>query len=167
MNDTHKYRLTNVLLGLIVMFVTGSIAGAQDKARDASVARVTLAVEVAAVTRGPLSEVVFADGNSYAIHREFLLFESRERVNYLKSNDDGGLLREGGSVNSSELLAELDRRIENATEHAYRAELDTSRATLAKAKKELNRARRLFAGSVIQYSDSRIPKRNMNKHWQL
>ncbi len=155
MKNAYFNRLFYALLGLMVILVGSSIARAQKKqgeTNDGSATRAALAVEITAVTRGSLSEFVFADGNSRAIRRDFLLFESGGRVNFLKSNNDGGPLREGDSVNNGELLAELDRRIEDATARAARAELDTSRATLANAKKELDRARRLRVGDVIQIS---------------
>ncbi len=113
---------------------------------------VGLAVEVDTVVRGAVTEIVFADGNSQAVSKEFLRFENAGRVAFLKSNDDGGALREGDSVKSGELLAELDRRIDDAAARAARAELDTVRAALANAKTEYQRANRLRAGDAIQAS---------------
>lgn len=54
-----------------------------------------------------MTEIVFADGNSQAVRKEFLRFENAGRVAFLKSNDDGGPLREGDVVKSGELIAEL------------------------------------------------------------
>lgn len=114
--------------------------------------RAALTVEVAQVTQGPVTEFVFADGNAQALRREFLLFENSGQVAFLKSNDDGGPLREGDTVKQGELLAELDRRIDNATAKAARAELDTVRAALTNARSEFERAKRLQAGGAIQAS---------------
>ena len=114
--------------------------------------RAALTVEVTKVTQGPVTEFVFADGNAQAMRREFLLFENSGRVAFLKSNDDGGPLREGDTVKQGELLAELDRRIDNASARAARAELDTVRAALANARSEFERAKRLQAGGAIQAS---------------
>ena len=129
-------------------------ARAQDDA-GLQVARTALAVETVTVDRGDVTEVVFADGNVRAAKREFLMFESGGRVAFLKSNDDGGPLRAGDAVTSGELLAELDRRIDDATTRAARAALDTARPTLSNARAELERAERLRASQTIaesQYS---------------
>jgi multidrug efflux pump subunit AcrA (membrane-fusion protein) len=114
--------------------------------------RSALAVDADAVRRGPVTEIVFADGNAQAIRKEFLRFENAGRVAFLKSNDDGGPLREGDVVKSGELLAELDRRIDDAAARAARAELDTVRAALANAKGVYERAKRLRDGGSIQAS---------------
>ena len=114
--------------------------------------RAALTVDVATVTQSPVTEFVFADGNAQALRREFLLFENSGRVAFLKSNDDGGPLREGDGIKKGELLAELDRRIDNATAKAARAELDTVRAALTNARTEFERAKRLKAGDAIQES---------------
>ncbi|MCG8368933.1 MAG: efflux RND transporter periplasmic adaptor subunit, partial [Proteobacteria bacterium] len=139
----------------VALLLAGLLAGAW---RDAAAQGeppaepAALAVEVATVTRGPVTEVVFADGNARAARREFLVFESGGRVAFLKSNDDGGPLREGDAVTGGELLAELDRRIDDAATRAARAALDTARAALANARTELERARRLRAGQAIAES---------------
>ena len=114
--------------------------------------RAALAVEVVTVTRGSVTEVVFADGTARASKREFLMFEAGGRVAFLKSNDDGGPLREGDAVTSGELLAELDRRIDDASTRAARAGLDTARAALANARTEFERAKRLRASQTIAES---------------
>ncbi|MGK0321117.1 MAG: multidrug efflux pump subunit AcrA (membrane-fusion protein) [Granulosicoccus sp.] len=111
-----------------------------------------LAVEVDNIERGPVAEIVFADGNAQAIRKEFLQFENAGRVAFLKSNDDGGPLREGDVVKSGELLAELDCQMDDAGARAARAELDTVRAALANAKADYERAKRLRDGKAIQAS---------------
>ena len=128
-----------------------SMAAGEQEAGDV-VEKAALVVEVTPVTEGPVTEVVFADGNASAIRREFLNFENEGRVAFLRSNDDGGPLREGDTVAGGELLAELDRRIDDAAARGARAELDTVRATLANARTELNRARQLRARQVMGQS---------------
>lgn len=139
-------------IGLFVVLVAGSLLllVPWDDRIEAEPPRRALAVEVGTATRGPVTEVVFADGNSQSMRKEFLHFESAGRVAYLKSNQDGGPLREGDAVESGELLAELDRRIDDAGARAARAELDTVRAALANAKADYERAKRLREGQVIQ-----------------
>ena len=138
--------------GVLAACLAASAALAQVDA-DSPPARAALVVETATVERGVVSEVVFADGNARAAKREFLMFESDGRVAFLKSNDDGGPLREGDPVASGELLAELDRRVDDASTRAVRAELDTARATLTNARNELERARRLKATRAIAERD--------------
>jgi multidrug efflux pump subunit AcrA (membrane-fusion protein) len=135
--------LTTLLLPMQVL--------AQDNV-DIEAQRSALAVEADVVQRGSVTEIVFADGNSQAVRKEFLRFENAGRVAFLKSNDDGGPLREGDVVKSGELIAELDRQIDDATARAARAELDTVRAALANAKTEYERAKRLREGEAIQVS---------------
>ncbi len=138
-----------ILGGMIICLSYVSVLSAQDKSADTSAGRTALSVEVVPAIRGTLSEFVFADGNAHSIRREFLVFESGGRVDFLKSNADGGPLREGDSVKAGELLAELDRRIDDASVRGARADLDTTRAALANAKQELKRAKQLRASGSI------------------
>lgn len=103
----------------------------------------SFSVAVDNVKRGAISELIYADGNLQAARREYLLFENSGKVAFLKSNDDGGPLREGDSVKNSELLAELDRRIDDASTKAARARLETARAALNHARAEYDRVRKL------------------------
>lgn len=142
-----------IVAGLLTSLASESVRAQGDA--GVQVARTALAVETATVNRGVVTEVVYADGNARAAKREFLTFENGGRVAFLKSNDDGGPLREGDAVTSGELLAELDRRIDDASTRAARAALDTERAGLANARAELARAERLRASQAIaesQYS---------------
>lgn len=141
-----------------VLLLAGLLSSCEDFAAESRqpqdpAARAALVVETTTVKRGPVTEVVFADGNARAARREFLVFESGGRVAFLKSNDDGGPLREGDAVAGGELLAELDRGIDDAATRAARAALDTARATLANARNELERAERLKAGRTIAESE--------------
>lgn len=114
--------------------------------------RAALAVEIATVSHGAVTELIFADGNSRAQRREFLLFENSGRVAFLKTNDAGGPLREGDKVTKGELLAELDRRIDDASTRAARAELDTVRAALTSTRDEYERTKHLKDTGVIPAS---------------
>ncbi|KQB03927.1 hypothetical protein XV92_01575 [Vibrio metoecus] len=138
-----------ITIGYLLFSTTLLAEGAEEERQ-----KTALSVEVSTVTQGLVTEFVFADGNAQSLKREFLLFENSGRVAYLKSNDDGGPLREGDAVKQGELLAELDRRIDNASANAARAELDTVRATLTNARTEFERAKRLKEGDAIQ--DSRF-----------
>ncbi len=156
-NPSSRNRHGSIRLRIAAALLTGLVMNGV-WARDAiasSGERAALAVETVTAQRGTVTEVVFADGNAQAAKREFLMFEDGGRVAYLKSNDDGGPLREGDSVASGELLAELDRRIDDASTRAARAELDTVRAALSNARSDLERAKRLNASQAIaasQYS---------------
>ena len=140
------------LAGLLWSVCCLRAAAADEPNQAPTSARSALAVEVATVKRAPVSEIVFADGNARAARREFLVFENGGRVAFLKSNDDGGPLREGDAVVSGELLAELDRRIDDATTRAARAALETARAALANARAEFERAKRLQTTQAIAES---------------
>lgn len=139
------------LAGLVLSLCVGDTAAASERAATES-SRAALVVEVATATRGPVTDIVFADGNARAARREFLTFENEGRVAFLKSNDDGGPLREGDAVASGELLAELDRRIDDAAAREARAALDTVRAALTNARAELERARRLRTRQALDQS---------------
>lgn len=141
--------ITSMLAGLLLNLYSVVAAADEQEAQAATAARAALAVDVATVKRGPVIEIVFADGNAKASKREFLRFESTGRVAFLKSNDEGGPLREGDAVSSGELLAELDRRVDDAATRSVRAALDTARATLANARGELERAKRLKTRQAI------------------
>lgn len=144
--------LLSIVIGLWFVSYEDPALTDNEKSLSETTARSALAVEVETVKRGPVTEVVFADGNSQATRRELLRFENSGKVAYLRSNDDGGPLREGDTVKQGELLAELDRRIDDAAVRAIRAELDTVRAALANAKTEYERAKRLRAGGAIPES---------------
>lgn len=146
-NHAFNNHCLGTLIGILLFFTPVFLT-----ADDSRQSRTALSVEVTTVVKGPVSEFVFADGNSQALKREFLLFENSGRVAFLKSNDDGGPLREGDTIKQGELLAELDRRIDNASAKAARAELDTVRAMLTNAKAEFERAKRLRSANAIQES---------------
>lgn len=133
----------------LLMALCASAALAAD---EGEAERAALTVEVAAAKRGAVTEVVFADGNARAARREYLMFENGGRVAFLKSNDDGGPLREGDPVTSGELLAELDRRIDDAATREARAVLDTARAALANTRIEYERGKRLMSADAIAES---------------
>ena len=149
-NSFRAGRFTTTLTAALLLFQVMQSFAQEDETGEAQ--RAAFSVEAGTVTRGPVTEIVFADGNSQAMGKEFLLFENAGRVAFLKSNDDGGPLREGDAVKSGELLAELDRRIDDATVRAARAELDTVRAALGNARTEYERAKRLRTGDAIQAS---------------
>ena len=146
-------RFTACLLAVLgpSLCVADVAAGSGRDAAD-STTRAALVVEVATVTRGPVTDIVFADGNARAARREFLTFQNEGRVAFLRSNDDGGPLREGDAVTAGELLAELDRRIDDAAAREARAALDTVRAALTNARAELDRARRLRERQALDQS---------------
>ncbi|GEM_PF-6390839 len=117
---------------------------------DEALASSGLFVHAEQVKTGQVTEILYADGIAHAIVREHLLFEGAGRVAFLKSNDDGSPLREGAVVEKGELLAELDRRIDDANVRAARAELDTFRAVLRNATSEYEKAKRLKKANAIQ-----------------
>lgn len=129
-----------------------SLAAFAQSTVDEEETHIALTAEVAVVRRGPVTEIVFAEGNSQAVRKEFLLFENPGKVTFLKSNDEGGSLREGDTVVRGELLAKLDHRIDDATARAARAELDNFRAALTNAETEYERAKSLRDRGAIQIS---------------
>lgn len=145
-------RLAACLLCGVAAYPGPGDAAASERGAEEAPDRAALVVEVATVTRGPVADIVFADGNARAARREFLTFQNEGRVAFLKSNDDGGPLREGDAVANGELLAELDRRIDDAAAREARAALDTVRATLGNARSELERARRLRDRQMLDQS---------------
>ncbi len=141
----------HLLIALVCSLCFGWAAAGQREATEPA-GRAALVVEVAPVSQGSVTEIVFADGNARAARREFLNFENEGRVAFLKSNDDGGPLREGDTVAGGELLAELDRRIDDAAAREARAALDTVRAALTNARAELERAKRLRDRQMLDQS---------------
>ena len=141
----------HLLIGLVCSLCFGWAAASQREATELA-GRAALVVEVATVSQGSVTEIVFADGNARAARREFLNFENEGRVAFLKNNDDGGPLREGDTVAGGELLAELDRRIDDAAAREARAALDTVRAAFTNARAELERAKRLRDRQMLDQS---------------
>ncbi len=120
--------------------------------------RPPLAVAVAKVKTSSVSDFEFSDGTARAVQREYLVFKNGGRVAFLKTNSDGGPLREGDAVKSGELLAELDRAIDDATAKTVRAELDSARSRLANAKTEWERYKRLVAQKAVSKSEAEARK---------
>lgn len=117
-------------------------------------ARPPLAVAIAEVSTGTVSDFEFADGTALAVKREYLVFKNGGRVAFLKTNADGGPLREGDRVKSGELLAELDRAVDDANAKTVRAELEAARSRLANARTEWERSKRLLASKAVSKSEA-------------
>ena len=110
-------------------------------------------VAVVEVEAGSIRQFEFAQGTVRSTRREYLVFESSGRVGFVKSNADGGTIREGDTVTSGELLAALDDRRSDATLQTATANLDTARSTLRAAQADFQRAERLLAGGAIAGRD--------------
>jgi len=109
----------------------------------------SIKVKVAKVQQKSISEFEFGQGTIKSTRREYLVFQSSGRVDFVKSGAKGGALLEGDKVKAGELLAELGHRRNNASLVTAKANLRKARAELRKAKGDYERAERLKAGGAI------------------
>lgn len=116
---------------------------AQDTAKAVPV------VAVAAEQRA-LSEYVFGEGTARAVRREFLLFETDGKVDFVWQSSEGAPLKEGDKVTGpagdtpGQLLARLDQRLHLAERDKSTAELDQARRRLASAEAQIAAAEAEF-----------------------
>ena len=113
----------------------------------------TPVVETAVAKQSPIREFEFAQGTVHATRREFLVFESSGKVNFVKTNAVGFPIREGEPVKEGQLLASLEHDTESASIQSAQASLDAARAGLRSAQSSYQRAENLKAGGAISERD--------------
>lgn len=136
--------------GLVLcLFFTGLIgpAAAQQKVGAPVV------VETAVARQDAIREFEFAQGTVQASRREFLVFESSGKVNFIKTNAEGETLREGNPISEGQLLATLESDTENASMQSAQSSLEAARAGLRSAQSAFERAENLKAGGAISERD--------------
>ncbi len=143
------------VVGVGICYLPAFVATEQS---PVALSRPPLSVAVTELRTGSVSDFEFTDGLARAVQREYLVFNEGGRVAFLKTNPDGGPLREGDAVKDGELLAELDRTMDDATAKAARAQLESARSRLASAKREWERHQRLVADRAVSRSEAEAQK---------
>ena len=110
-------------------------------------------VETAVAGEGSIREFEFAQGTVQASRREFLVFENSGKVNFIKTNAQGAVLREGDPISDGQLLATLESATESASIQSARSSLEAARAGLRSAQSAFERAENLKAGGAISERD--------------
>lgn len=110
-------------------------------------------VETATAKEGAIREFEFAQGTVQASRREFLVFENSGKVNFIKTNAQGAILREGDPISDGQLLATLESDTESASIQSARSSLEAARAALRSAQSGFERAENLKAGGAISERD--------------
>ena len=135
--------------GLVVLYFAASAlpSPAQEETGSSTIVETTIA------KRSPIAEFEFAQGTIHATRREFLVFESSGKVDFITTNAEGYPVREGEPVREDQLLASLENETESASIQSAQAALDAARAALRSAQSSYKRAENLKAGGAISERD--------------
>lgn len=109
-------------------------------------------IEAETVKTQLIREFEFSQGTIKSMRREYLVFQSSGRVDFVKSGASGRTLLEGDIVKEGELLAELGYRQNAASVKSAKAHLENVRAHLRNTKNEYDRAKRLIDSKAISSS---------------
>ncbi len=125
-----------------------------------------LPVVAVAAEHRQLSEYIFGEGTARAVRREFLLFETDGKVEFIWQRTDSAPLKEGDKVTGpagaepGQLLARLDQRLHIAERDKSTAQLDQARQQLASAEAQIRAAQAEFdaAGSDLKRAEALVKK---------
>lgn len=96
------------LILILALWHLAAASHAQSVDASADETRASLSVEVAEVTRGPVTRWLFAEGIAQAARKEFLQFRQPGRVIEIAMDTEGRALRAGSRVTAGTVLARLD-----------------------------------------------------------
>lgn len=136
-------------MGLAVCLLPALAGCSEQKGETPHKGPAPVAVRVAEVTKGPLSQAVFVEGTARAVRREYLYFQGAGRVVWVAPGPEGRELKEGDPVRKGQVLARLDARISNEDIKALKAALEQAKTQAGHARAELNRRSALLAKKAI------------------
>ena len=138
--------LHRLVLGLLL---TGQFAPVEAQQESSE----PVVVETVIARQDAIREFEFAQGTVQASRREFLVFQSSGKVNFIKTNAEGAILREGDPISDGQLLAALESDTESAAMQSAQSSLEAARAGLRSAQSAFERAENLKAGGAISERD--------------
>lgn len=143
-----------IVAAVVVLFLAWRLF--LDKAPEKEKGEKTpMSVRAVPVERGAIRQHVFGEGTARAVRRDFLVFESSGKVDFIAKGPDGKEIREGSAVQGpkkgerlGQLLARIDSRQEAETVKLQEANLGrdqqavkVAKAGLAEAESQLRYAK--------------------------
>ncbi len=142
-------RIRLLFLAAVLMALAALATACRDEVPAARTAPRPLAVQVALVQYGPISQSLYVEGTARAVRREFLYFQRPGRVIWVAPGPGGRELKPGDPVRKGQVLAKVDARLDRQRIATMEAYLAQAQSQARQAQRELARREKLFARGAV------------------
>ena len=148
--------IITVILIVIIAISINNIGKSEKFSKDSKSEQKLLTVQAVKAKRGSVQQWLIGDGTTRAVKREFLKFEYPGKVVMIGTDSNGSELKDGSSVKSGQLLAQIDRR-------EYSEDITVQDASLDRAKESINSAKAVLTEATKTYDLAKLSFERSNR----